>query len=666
MKIVLAVATAALLASVSTVTLADPAVPAKHLDAAQAAAAFGAREMIEDISISPDGTKVAFITPVTGQGAALVTMEAGKDATRKTALVANGAPERLTDCHWVSNARLVCTVYGVLPGTNEVFPFTRIVAVDADGGNVKVLTKDQNEYSQALLLGGGEVIDWVGGEPDSVLMTRYYIPDDHLGTRVGQTREGYGVDRVDTRTGRSTTVEPPRQGNDEFISDGQGNVRIMGFRGDDKNGYSKAVVTYRYRPKGSRDWKPLGDYNSETEQGFNPYAVDAEQDVAYGFRKKDGRWALYKVALDGSAREDLVFARPDVDVSGLVRFGRSNRIVGVSYVTDASHVVFFDAPLAKLSTSISKALAGQPQVSIVDSSLDESKLLVSASSDTDPGLYYVLDRKTHEMAILGLVRPQLEGVKLAEVKPMSYPAADGTMVPGYLTMPPGSAGKNLPAIVLPHGGPAARDEWGFDWLSQFYANRGYVVLQPNFRGSSGYGDAWFKDNGFKSWRIAIGDVLDAGRWLVRQGIADPSKLAIVGWSYGGYAALQSAVTDPNVFKAVVAIAPVTDLAKLKEESRIFDNHAIMANYIGTGPHIVEGSPAQNAARIKVPVLMFHAAMDRNVRIGESKLMDEKLKAAGVPHELVTWDNLDHYLDDSTARALMLSKSDAFLRKTMGM
>ena len=124
------------------------------------------------------------------------------------------------------------------------------------------------------------------------------------------------------------------------------------------------------------------------------------------------------------------------------------------------------------------------------------------------------------------------------MKAITYPAADGTQIPGYLTLPPGvTEAKNLPAIVLPHGGPGARDEWGFDWLSQYFAQRGYVVLQPNFRGSEGFGAAWYANNGIRGWKTSIGDVCDAGRWLVKQGMVDPSKLAIFGWSYGGYAAL---------------------------------------------------------------------------------------------------------------------------------
>src|SRR5262249_55674678 len=144
-----------------------------------------------------------------------------------------------------------------------------------------------------------------------------------------------------------------------------------------------------------------------------------------------------------------------------------------------------------LIASLGKALPGQT-LSVVDSSVDESRMLIFSSSDVDPGVYYIFDRKTHQLQTFLVARSELEGVKLAHVKPMTYPAADGTPIPAYLTLPPGrEAAKGLPAIVLPHGGPSDRDEWGFDWQPQFFAARGFAVLQPNFRGSSGYGDAWF-------------------------------------------------------------------------------------------------------------------------------------------------------------------------------
>jgi dipeptidyl aminopeptidase/acylaminoacyl peptidase len=160
-------------------------------------------------------------------------------------------------------------------------------------------------------------------------------------------------------------------------------------------------------------------------------------------------------------------------------------------------------------------------------------------------------------------------------------------------------------------------------------------------------------------------VLDGGRWLVHEG-ADPSKLAIVGWSYGGYAALQSAIVDPTVFKGVVAIAPVTDLPALKEEHRNWSDFELVSTLIGEGPHIHDGSPIEHADKIKVPVLLFHGGRDANVSIEQSKRMAAHLKAAGAKCELVTWDELDHQLEDSSARAQMLRKSDQFLRQALGM
>ena len=234
------------------------------------------------------------------------------------------------------------------------------------------------------------------------------------------------------------------------------------------------------------------------------------------------------------------------------------------------------------------------------------------------------------------------------------------MVPGYLTLPPGrSDAKGLPGIVLPHGGPSARDEWGFDWLAQYFAQSGYAVLQPNYRGSSGYGDQWYQNNGFQSWRIAVGDVTDAGRWLVKEG-ADPAKLSIVGWSYGGYAALQSGVLAPDLFKSIVAIAPVTDLAQLKDEAMRDGSARIEGKFIGTGPHLREGSPAQNAAAIRAPVLMFHGTLDQNVAIAQSRTMKRALEGAGKRVELVEYPDLAHSLEASEARTEMLRKISAFL------
>jgi acetyl esterase/lipase len=647
-----------------------------HLSPAEpvfdAAKAFGARESVSDLSLSPDGMSVAYVAPATGQGSVVYvhSLEKGAPNSTRAVIAASGKPERLGGCNWVSNQRLVCTIYGVVASSLlEPVLFTRLIAVNTDGTNTKLLSTKNNEYTRGLQLGGGYVVDWLPDEDGAVLMTRVYLPDEHTGSHLGSSKTGLAVDWIDTQTLATRPVEPPREDAVEYISDGRGTIRIVGARSKRGalGGYDSGNIAYFYRLQGSREWQPFGEVVGEGYNGFDPIAVDHDRNIAYGYKKLNGRRALYSVALDGSLKEELVYSRPDVDIGGLNRIGRRDRVVAASYSDDFSHYHFLDPDFEKLVKSLAKALPGQPMLHIADSNIDESKLLIRAGSDQDPGVYYLFDKKLRQLETFLAVRGELEGVKLASVKPISYPAADGTMIPGYLTLPPGvDLPKDLPAIVMPHGGPSARDYWHFDWLAQFYASCGYAVLQPNFRGSTGYGDDWFKQNGFRSWPTAIGDVLDAGKWLIAQGIANPNKLAVVGWSYGGYAALQSAVVEPGVFKAVIAVAPVTDLPALKEEHRHWSDFLVVSREIGEGPHVREGSPALNAAKIKVPVLLFHGELDRNVLIRQSREMNDRLASSGVQHELVTWPDLDHYLENSAAREEMLRKSDSFLRRALGL
>lgn len=633
---------------------------------ADPAAAFGAREDVISISLSPAGRKIAFISPGPGASSVVYAVDAAEGAQPRRVIGADGRKERITDCGWVSEERLVCQALflmeNVVPG--ELLMASRVFAINADGTKPMLLSRRSRADDAYYAFGGGEILDWLPSTDGAVLMSRRYVPEVKIGSIVEDKREGYGVDRVDSDNAATKAVESPNKRAGGYISDGRGNVRIMLVPDMADTGYATGRFTYYYRTKGSSDWKQLSIYNAISETGFRPVAVDPDLDVAYGFKGADGRDALYSVALDGSSRETLIFSHPQVDVDSTVRIGRAQRVVGITYATEKREAVFFDKDLAVLGKALAKALPATPLIRFIDSSVDESKLILWAGSDTDPGRYYLFDKAAKQLRPMMLDRPQLDGVTLAPMKPVTYTASDGTKVPAYLTLPPGGTGKNLPAIVMPHGGPSARDEWGFDWLAQYYASRGFAVLQPNYRGSAGYGDGWYQKNGFQSWRTAIGDVNDAGRWLTAQGIADPAKLAIVGWSYGGYAALQSGVLDPDLFKAVVAIAPVADLGQLVEDSRFWSNHRLARNFIGSGPHLREGSPAQNADKIKAPVLLFHGDKDRNVDVRHARLMHDKLKNAGGRSELVVYPGLDHGLHDTAARTDMLRRSDAFLRQAL--
>lgn len=625
------------------------------------AAAFGARQSVQSASLSPDGKLIAMIASGAGASDYLYVIDttATAGATPKRILTATGKPEHLIGCQWIGATRLACTVYVRQYYNGDFYGARTVIGVDADGANQRVLSKRAGENRLYADWRGGEIIDQLPGEDGKVLMMRAYVPEEKIGSVIAKSAKGMGVDWLDTRTGQTKRIESPKADAVEYISDGAGNIRIMGTYLHDDTGYAEGKTRYQYRPVTGGNWQSLSTYDGWNKTGFNPYYIDPKKNAAYGFEMVDGRRALVQVELGGATQHTTLVSNPRVDVDSILTVGRDRRVVGASFETETRERVYFDPAIKSMSNALSRALGGK-STWIGDVSQDETKMLVWAGSDTDPGQYYLFDNTAKKLSPIAPDRPQLTGVALSPMKTISYPAGDGTMIPAYLTLPVGGARKNLPAIVMPHGGPEARDYYGFDWLVQYFAARGFAVIQPNFRGSAGYGQDWLMKNGFKSWRTSIGDVVDAGKYLVSQGIADPAKLTIFGWSYGGYAALQANVLSPGTFKAAVAVAPVTDLAGLIAANRFSSGYYLTKDYIGTGPHLQEGSPAQNAAAINVPVLMFHGTMDANVRVNQSQLMNDRLKAAGKRSELVIFDGLDHQLDDAEARKTMLQKSADFL------
>lgn len=628
------------------------------------AAKFGAREGVQQVSLAPDGSHIAYVVPRGTHGSAAVIADLASGNMTPLDL-GDGGRVTPTSCGWASASRLICKFYGIGDYGGQRISYTRLLGFDADGKNPLYLGR-KTRHAERPNQFDGDVIDWRMGD-GKVLMERNFVPERaELGSNLGADgRDGLGVELVDATTGKAELVERPDRDTEGYFADGQGNIRMKMELPRQQDGQLKGDAIYSYRPTGQTKWTLFSKALRDDRQSLDPIGIDGTRNVAFATKRLDGRLALYSVALDGSMKSELVSSNAMVDVGSIVRIGRRGRIIGATYVTDRRQTDYFDLEYKKLAAALARALPKTPLIHFLGATADESKLLVFAGSDTDPGMYYLFTKATRKLDELTRARPELEGVALGAMQAVRFPARDGTMIPAYLTLPPGGATKHLPTIVMPHGGPASRDEWGFDWLVQFFAARGYAVLQPEFRGSTGYGDAWFANNGFQSWELAIGDVTDAGRWLVKEGIADAKKLAIVGWSYGGYAALQSNVVDPDLFKAVVAIAPVTDLGRTKSEADGFSNRDLVERQIGSGENIGKGSPARHAERFKAPVLMFHGDLDLNVGIGQSRLMDKRLRGAGKPSTLIEFPKLDHQLDDSDARAQLLSKSDAFLRKAFG-
>lgn len=634
----------------------------------EAAVVFGKREAVLDMSLSPDGQKIAYIASVPEASEVLVVIDLANGGEPVPLSVFDEPNGELVSCDWATNERLLCNYHFIEVDVGVPVGFSRVFSVEADGSDFTVIT--ERDTSRALGIrqfGGGLLALDHEGKENRILMTKQWVKEYSTMTRTANAKSGLGVESVNVRTGKRLTVEDPDVDAVSFIADENGRVRLKATQMSSDRGNLESERRFYFRPEGSYSWEPLTEVqlDSQTYEGFYPVAVDSAKNVAYAFGNSGGYEALYTIQLVKGGQPQLLLARNDADVDGLIRIGRQARVVGASYATEKRQVVYFDEELKQLAGMLRDALPSKPLINIIDASADERKLLLVAASDTNPGMTYLYDKDALRLEPLLPLREHMSGREMGKMTPVTFTARDGTEIPGYLTLPPTGPQSGIGAIVLPHGGPSARDEWGFDWLVQFFAARGYAVLQPNFRGSSGYGAEWFGRNGFQAWETAVEDVNDAGRWLIAKGIADPEKIAVIGWSYGGYAALQSQVLDPNLYKAVGAIAPVTDLQQLKDESRRYTSSRLVKDFVGSGPHITEGSPSRHADSFAAPVILFHGTYDQNVDVAQSRTMHDRLGDAGRQVKYFEFEGEDHSLDNEQVRYDMLKEIDAFLSAHLG-
>jgi dienelactone hydrolase len=619
----------------------------------QAAKLFATRGTAFAPDISPNGDKLIYL----GAGSGAVTYLHVRDiASGKDDVIAqsDGQPEQLSSCAFADETWAICYLHGDFSDGGIVFGASRVVAVDTGNGKVIRLGAADHSIGHAFVQFDGKVIDWLPEKPGAVLMERTYPNAGNTG------RIGYGVDEIDLDPFKVTQVEHTLGRDVTYMTDGHGAVRMKSEAEVDRFGHLTGKTSYLYRRAGSSDWLPL----AEGGKDFSPISIDRDSDSLYFAKPLNGRDALYRVKLDGSNAETLVASNPNVDIDSVLRVAATDPIVGYRYTDDRTHSVYFDAATKSLADSLAQALPDLPLIDIMTRATKGSKILIHAASDVDPGAYYLLDQKTKQMT------PDLESNKfidastLAPMKAVSVPTSDGKSIPAYLTMRGDLGAGPHPAVVLPHGGPTARDAWGYDWLVQFLAARGYVVIQPNYRGSGGYGKEFLGDNAFREWKQVMSDIRDSADWLEKQGLADPKRMAVVGWSYGGYAALESAALDPR-YKAVVAIAPVTGLKQLAHERRGFMSASLVKDEIGKGDQLDDGSPINRASDIHAPVLLVHGTLDGNVSYGQSKRMLDALKDAGDKADLLTFTGLDHQLADSTARTEMLTRIGELLDRTIG-
>jgi dipeptidyl aminopeptidase/acylaminoacyl peptidase len=631
-----------------------------------AAKVFGARPSASAPDVSPDGDKIVYIAA--GPGTANVVRVLDLKTKQTTDVIASaGKPDSLNWCEFASEEWLVCHYRGDVPYRTAILGMSRLIAIDIKTKQTHELgVKGRYDEAATIQQNDGFVISYPSDGGPSVIMARNYVMRANVAEGLGETAPpvSVGVDRIALDTMKVAPIDPARPYVADLLTEPNGTPRVMGRAAYDLAGQMTGVEQFQFRPRGSVNWLNLGSYDSRAETGMIPLMVDAASDQVYFLQKKNGRQALYSEKLEPNSTITEVAENPQYDIDGTIKITHDGPVVGYAYTADRPQVVYFDPSYTKLVSDLEKAVPDAPMIDIAGSSRDGNRLLIHAASDDDPGAYYVFDKQAKTLDFAMENRDALANVPLSPVRRVDVPTADGHTVPAYLTMPEGHAA-NGPAVVLPHGGPSSRDALGFDWLAQFLASRGYAVIQPNYRGSAGYGDQFQGDNAFKDWRTAINDIGASADYLVKEKIADAGRLAIVGWSYGGYAALQSAVTTPAKYNAVVAIAPVTDLSRLGRDDQELTTSQLTEDFVGKGQNLRDGSPLQHAAMIKAPVLLVHGDLDSNVRVWHSRLMQKALQSSGDQVELLEFKGLNHQLEDGDARVQMLTKIGQLLDRTIG-
>jgi dipeptidyl aminopeptidase/acylaminoacyl peptidase len=379
-------------------------------------------------------------------------------------------------------------------------------------------------------------------------------------------------------------------------------------------------------------------------------------------------------ALDLTTAAISVAVRPsDAILNGSITNPWTQKLEGVALGGLEPGIVWTTAPLNAIRETLEATFAGQ-DVDIVSRSRDDSVVLASIAPRGAPPVLYKFEPVTNRVTRLGATMPSLDGKPFGTISARTYAARDGFEVPVYITFPPGyQTTSNAPAIMMPHGGPESRDYPGFDWWAGFMASRGYVVIQPQFRGSSGFGRAHSKA-GYRQWgRLMQHDVTDAVAWAAKEGLIDPKRVCIVGASYGGYAALAGATLTPNVYRCAVSVAGVSDLElMIRQERSLADGRSSRSvnywvDHIGADDReaMRAHSPRRLASRVTAPVLLMHGKDDTVVLPEQSKVMLDALRDAGKSVRYVELKDEDHWLSRAPTRLQMLRELEAFLAEHLG-
>jgi len=614
-----------------------------------------------DAVLSPNGRLLAFRSASKGGRDRLGVLDL---QTMKSNAVAAFNDADVGQFEWVNDKRLVFDLATELNAPGFVKMAPGLFAVNHDGGDFRQLVETTSEFVKDPIA-DARVLPWntylhgaVGKRNTSEVLV--VTPEEH-----GLKKSDYAnLRRLNTVSGRVTDVDAPLH-SFLWILDPAGELRAtVSVQGD-----TKAV---HYRDPGGA-WKKLDEFDRFLGSGLIPRFVDADGKLYVQARAERDKAALY--TFDPKTRklsDKPVLASADYDVDA--HFIHDDRkLLGIRHMIDAEVVEWLDADMKTTQAAVDALLPRTTNRIEVASRPETSFVLVEAFSDAQPSVFFLFDTKTRKLSKLGSTLPDIDPRQMGEMDLHRCKARDGMPIPVYLTLPPGGAKKNLPMVVLVHGGPWVRGaSWRWNPEVQFLASRGYAVLQPEFRGSTGFGARHFQA-GWKQWGLAMqDDIADAARWAIDQGVADPKRICIAGASYGGYAALMGLVNDPGLFRCGISWAGVTDIGLMysvgwsdfSDEYKRYGMPALVGDPVGDAAQLKATSPLANAARIKQPVLIAHGGYDVRVPIVHGERFRDAVKAHNPQVEWVVYGEEGHGWSKPETRIDFWTRVEKFLGRNL--
>ena len=584
-------------------------------------------------SLSPNGEYLAFMQPWENRLNIFVEKIGSGNAVRVT----SAKLRDISGYAWKGDNRIV---YVQDTGGDENF---RLYAVGIDGSNQKDLTPFEKVRAT--------IIDRLERNESEILVG--------LNKRNPQVSDVY---RINVNTGEMNMVAENPGNYTGWFTDWDGKLRAA-LTTDGVN------TTLMFRNTEADKFAPLVTTSFRETMAPLLFTADNKQLYVSSNIGRD-KTAIVKYDVENKKELEKIYEHPEVDVTNLLSSRKRRVITGVSYVTDKTHYYFIDKQRADLQKDLERRLPGY-EVRLAGCNLDEDKCLVRTFTDRSLGAYYFYDLKSKDFRKLADVSPWLNEQDLVSMKPIKYQSRDGLTINGYLTLPKGVAARNLPVVVNPHGGPWYRDQWGFNPEVQFLANRGYAVLQVNFRGSTGYGRK-FWESSFKQWgKTMQDDITDGVKWLIKEGIADPKRIGIYGGSYGGYATLAGLVYTPDLYAAGVDYVGVSNLFTfIKAIPPYWKPYLEMLYEMIGHPEkdkdlLTAASPVFHSDKIKVPLLIAQGANDPRVNKAESDQMVEALKKRGIEVPYIVKSNEGHGFANEENRFEFYRAMEEFLGKHLG-